>query len=85
MQDLPNLEGVGAVRQWCLLRMRADIRRFTVDDERVFLAQRLFVAMVEARNIDGQKYGEFQCEPIRPDHAWTELKAVAAEAPNWFT
>lgn len=53
-------------------------------DERVLLAQRLFVAMTEARNIDGQKYGEFQYEPIRPEHAWAELSAVAAEAANWI-
>lgn len=45
-------------------------------DERVLLAQRLFVAMVEARNIEGQKYGE---------HAWAELFAVAAEAAHWQT
>jgi hypothetical protein len=51
--------------------------------DRTLLAQRLFVAMVEARNIDAEKLGEFTYEPIRPEHAWAELHAVAAEATRW--
>lgn len=54
-----------------------------MDEEQVLLAQRLFVAMVEARNIDGLKYGEFPYEPIRPEHAWAELNAVKLEASRW--
>lgn len=54
----------------------------STDDERPLLAQRLFVAMVEARNIDAQKYGEFQCEPIRPEHAWAELNSVVGRPPR---
>jgi hypothetical protein len=49
-------------------------------DERVLLAQRLYVALVEARNLDCQRYGEFQTAPIEPGDAWWRLNAVAAEA-----
>ena len=48
------------------------------DDERVVLAQRLFVAMVEERNLNAQRYGEFVTGPVEPQEPWRLLDEVAA-------
>lgn len=45
--------------------------------EQVQLAQRLFVALVEERNLMAQQYGEFPYEPVKPMDAWNMLRDVA--------
>jgi hypothetical protein len=51
-------------------------------DERTLLAQRLYVAMVEQRNLEAQRYGEFQTAPIEPREATALLNEVAAVAAS---
>jgi hypothetical protein len=46
--------------------------------EQPFLAQRLYVALVEQRVIDGQKYGEFPYAPITREDVDAALAAFAA-------
>lgn len=55
----------------------AEVREAKPSPEQVQLAQRLYVAMVEERNLMAQQYGEFPYEPIKPIEAWNILRDVA--------
>ena len=55
------------------------VREEKPSPEQQQLAQRLYVALVEERNLMAQQYGEFPYEPVKPMDAWKLLEDVAKQ------